>query len=58
MNINSQDYILHEVQERLSEVFGETVKVLSASALSGGCINHASKIDTNCGRFFLKWNWD
>ena len=58
MNINSQDYILQEVEERLSEVFGETVKVLSASTLSGGCINHASKIDTNCGRFFLKWNSD
>ncbi|WP_297098342.1 fructosamine kinase family protein [uncultured Draconibacterium sp.] len=56
MIINSQDRILQVVEERLSEVFGELVKVASSSALSGGCINHASKIDTNCGSFFLKWN--
>ena len=24
--------------------------------LGGGCINHASKIETNVGSFFLKWN--
>ncbi|WP_163325204.1 fructosamine kinase family protein [Draconibacterium mangrovi] len=58
MDINNQKRILQEVEERLSDVFGGTVKVTSSRALSGGCINHASKIDTNCGSFFLKWNSD
>ena len=58
MNIISQNIILQEVEKRLSEVLGETVKIMSSNVLSGGCINHASKIDTNCGSFFLKWNSD
>ena len=55
---SSQQIILQEVGKRLSDIFGETVKITAAQLLSGGCINHASKIDTNCGRFFLKWNSD
>ncbi|QIA08174.1 fructosamine kinase family protein [Draconibacterium halophilum] len=50
--------IQKEVEDRLTEVFGENVNIASATSLSGGCINHASKIDTNCGSFFLKWNSD
>ncbi|WP_372647607.1 fructosamine kinase family protein [Draconibacterium sp.] len=56
MDGNGSDRVIREVEKRLSEVFGETVNVMSSSVLSGGCINHASKIDTNCGSFFLKWN--
>ena len=52
MNIISQNIILQEVEKRLAEVLGETVKIMSSNVLSGGCINHASKIDTNCGSFF------
>ncbi len=44
------------VEKALSEKFGEKVIVSSSGSIGGGCINHASKITTNVGRFFLKWN--
>jgi protein-ribulosamine 3-kinase len=44
------------VEARLSEVFGREVKIHSLGSLGGGCIHHASKIDTSEGEFFLKWN--
>jgi len=46
------------VETKLSEVFGRNVKIKSSSRLGGGCINHASKIETGEGIFFLKWNGD
>ncbi|WP_321344920.1 fructosamine kinase family protein [uncultured Draconibacterium sp.] len=55
---NSFEFILREVEERLSALFNHDVKITSSNAISGGCINHASKIDTNYGQFFLKWNSD
>ena len=58
MVINNQSGILKEVEKRLSVVLGEPVKVVSSRALYCGCINHASKMNTNCGSFFLKWNSD
>ena len=58
MNTNRKDHIFQEVEEKLSEVLGKMVKVEAFNPLSGGCINHAFKIDTNCGSFFLKWNSD
>ncbi len=45
-----------EVEKLLSEEFGKEVKIQSSGSLGGGCINHASKISTNVGEFFLKWN--
>ncbi|MDX8339516.1 fructosamine kinase family protein [Draconibacterium sp. IB214405] len=56
MNTNSQNLVFVEVENRLSTVFDETVNITSSKPLSGGCINHASKIETNLGNFFLKWN--
>jgi protein-ribulosamine 3-kinase len=44
------------VEKKLSEVFGRSVKIKSSSGLGGGCINHASKIESSEGVFFLKWN--
>ena len=58
MDRNGSDRVIREVEKRLSDVFGEAVKVESSRVLTGGCINHASKIDTNCGSFFIKWNSD
>lgn len=55
---NSQNGLLAEVAQRMSEKLGRTVEIKSSSALGGGCINHASKIETNVGSFFLKWNAD
>jgi protein-ribulosamine 3-kinase len=46
------------VETKLSEVYGRQVKIKSSSGLGGGCINHASKIETSEGIFFLKWNSD
>jgi len=40
----------------LSEKLGENVIIESSETLGGGCINHASKLETNKGAFFLKWN--
>ena len=44
------------VTAALSEVTGKTIKINSEKSLGGGCINHASKLETNAGNFFLKWN--
>ncbi|HSO88666.1 MAG TPA: fructosamine kinase family protein [Draconibacterium sp.] len=44
------------IEEALSEVLGQKVIIQSEKSLGGGCINHASKLETNYGNFFLKWN--
>ncbi len=48
--------VLQQVETKLTMKFGEDVVVKNSSVLGGGCINHASKIETNVGSFFLKWN--
>ena len=48
--------ILKQVENALSVHFNKKVIIQSTSNLGGGCINHASKISTNVGNFFLKWN--
>src|SRR5690554_4547225 len=48
--------ILKEVETHLSKKLGTTVVIQSSGSLGGGCINHASKIETSAGTFFLKWN--
>lgn len=48
--------ILKEVETHLSKKLGTTVVIQSSGSLGGGCINHASKIETSAGAFFLKWN--
>jgi protein-ribulosamine 3-kinase len=48
--------ILKEVESHLSEKLGADVKIYTSDSLGGGCINHASKITTTAGTFFLKWN--
>jgi len=50
------DSVFREVEFRLSEKFQKEVRVKSSHTLGGGCINHASKLETSEGRFFLKWN--
>lgn len=47
-----------EVEKQMSDVLGERVNINNVRSLSGGCIHHSSKVDTNCGSFFLKWNSD
>lgn len=48
--------ILDAVESRLSAKFHTGVKIFGSHTLGGGCINHASKIETSVGTFFLKWN--
>ena len=48
--------ILKEVETHLSEKLGADVKIHASDSLGGGCINHASKIETSAGTLFLKWN--
>ena len=53
-NLNRQ--ISDEIENVLIEKYGRSIRVISAQILGGGCIHHASKIETSAGNFFLKWN--
>mgnify|MGYP000020603230 FL=1 len=48
--------VLREVEKYMSEALGETVRIESSTSLGGGCINHASKLQTTAGNWFMKWN--
>ena len=50
------DIVFREVEQVMSKTIGEDVEILSSRILGGGCINHASKIKTTAGDWFLKWN--
>lgn len=50
--------VLKQVEKKLSEVFYSSVTVTSSQTMGGGCINHASRLETTEGVFFLKWNAD
>jgi protein-ribulosamine 3-kinase len=43
------------VQKGIFKVF-PSASLLDFSFVSGGCINHAGKLKTSAGDFFLKWN--
>lgn len=53
---NNNQLILNQVTAALLEVTGKTIVINSERILGGGCINNASKLETNTGNFFLKWN--
>lgn len=53
---NTNNELNGQVEESLCKKFGKTVKIISSKSIGGGCINSASKIETNIGPFFLKWN--
>lgn len=42
--------------EKLTELYGFSVRLLSSHPVGGGCINHAVKLTTSAGDYFLKWN--
>lgn len=44
------------LEHLLSETLEKPVTILSVKKLGGGCINHASRLETNHGSFFAKWN--
>ncbi len=43
-------------EKELGSSLNKPVSIISSSSISGGCINHAFKIDTTIGEFFLKHN--
>jgi len=42
--------------EKLATIHGSSVRLTGSRSIGGGCINHAVKISTSVGDFFLKWN--
>ncbi len=54
--MNSNNPVYTDVENQLSIKLGCEVKILASNSIGGGCINHAAKIETNVGVFFLKWN--
>ena len=42
--------------EKLADLNGSPVRLLNTHQVGGGCINHALKIHTSIGDYFLKWN--
>lgn len=42
--------------EKLTTIYGSSVQLKDYQSVGGGCINHAVKISTSVGDFFLKWN--
>ncbi len=51
----SAGFIKH-LENVLTTDFGQTFRILRTSAVSGGCINHAHKLETTAGNYFLKYN--
>jgi fructosamine-3-kinase len=49
-----------ELPETVTDLFidrlGADFKVRQVTALGGGCINHAVKVESNQGNYFVKWN--
>jgi fructosamine-3-kinase len=52
---NNQD-IIQLCVEKLSILQNTSVRFIGSHPVGGGCINHAIKISTSAGDFFLKWN--
>ena len=42
--------------EKLAIIYGSSVQLTGSRSVGGGCINHAVKVNTSVGDFFLKWN--
>jgi fructosamine-3-kinase len=55
---NNKKLIFEMVAAAISDKLGQLVVVNSEHSVGGGCINHASKLKTSTGDFFLKWNTD
>ncbi|MBS4013864.1 MAG: fructosamine kinase family protein [Bacteroidetes bacterium] len=46
----------YSIGKFLSETYSKEIHVINSSYASGGCINDSAIINTNEGKFFLKWN--
>ncbi len=48
--------ILIYLEDELKEVYGSEFTIDQRETVGGGCISHATKLETSNGTFFLKWN--
>lgn len=53
---NNNQLKLNMVASAISDKIGQHIIINSEHTLGGGCINHASRLETSAGNFFLKWN--
>ncbi len=56
MNRFQEQDIIQLCIERLTNIYGSSVRLKDSRSVGGGCINNAVKISTSVGDFFLKWN--
>ena len=56
MNRFQEQDVIQLCIERLTSIHGSSVRLKDSRSVGGGCINHAVKISTSVGDFFLKWN--
>jgi protein-ribulosamine 3-kinase len=56
MEFHTEKDIVQLCIEKLTTIFGSSIRLTGAQSVGGGCINHAIKISTSEGDFFLKWN--
>ena len=56
MTYSPEQDIIRMCIEKLTEIYGTSVQLTGSRSVGGGCINHALKISTTVGDFFLKWN--
>jgi len=56
MALFSENAIIQLCIEKLTTIYGSSVHLTGSRSVGGGCINHAAKISTSVGDFFLKWN--
>ncbi len=48
--------LISHLEELMATEFGQAFRILNTSPVSGGCINHAHKLETTAGNYFLKYN--
>lgn len=48
--------ITRQLSRYLSQELDQDVHIIKTAPLSGGCIHHATRVETNAGPYFLKWN--
>lgn len=56
MNRFQEQDVIQLCIERLTNIYGSSVRLKDSRSVGGGCINNAVKISTSVGDFFLKWN--
>lgn len=48
--------VLEDIRLKLSVILADEVKIRNISSLAGGCIHHASRLQTDRHSYLLKWN--